>query len=43
MAHGSTQIAALENVNQTIELWLDSAREFNDPIPEPKWRRLLYA
>jgi hypothetical protein len=21
----------------------DTAREFNDPIPEPKWRRLLYA
>lgn len=43
MAHGLTQMAALENVNQAIELWLDTAREFNDPIPEPKGRRLLYA
>lgn len=43
MAHGPTQMAALESVNQAIELWLDTAREFNDPIPEPKGRRLLYA
>lgn len=43
MAHGGTQMAALENVNQAIELWLETAREFNDPIPEPKERRLLYA
>ncbi len=43
MAHGSTQAAALESVNQTMELWLDTAKEFGDPIPEPKGRRLLYA
>lgn len=43
MAHGPTQIGALENVNQAIELWLETAREFKDPIPEPKRRRLLYA
>lgn len=43
MAHGSSQTAALENANQAIELWLDTAREFNDPIPEPKGRRLRYA
>ena len=43
MAHGSTQLEALENVNQAIQLWLDTAREFNDPIPEPKGRRLLFA
>jgi len=43
MAHGSEQVEALENINQAIELWLETAREFNDPIPEPKGRRLLYA
>ena len=43
MAHGSRQLEALENIGQAIELWLDTAREFNDPIPEPKGRRLLYA
>lgn len=43
MAHGRTQAAALESVNQAIELWIDTAKEFGDPIPEPKGRRLLYA
>jgi predicted RNase H-like HicB family nuclease len=43
MAHGGTQAAALENVNQAIALWLDTAKEFGDSIPEPKGRRLLYA
>ncbi len=43
MAHGDTQTAALESVNQAIDLWLDTAKEFGDPIPEPKGRRLLYA
>ena len=43
MAHGNAQTTALENVNQAIMLWLDTAREFGDPIPEPKGRRLLYA
>ena len=43
MAHGRTQAAALESVNQAIELWVDTAKEFGDPIPEPKGRRLLYA
>ncbi len=43
MAHGNTQSIALENVNQAIALWLDTAKEFGDTIPEPKGRRLLYA
>jgi len=43
MAHGSTQVAALESVHEAIELWLDTANEFGDPIPVPKGRRLLYA
>ena len=43
MAHGGTQTAVLESVNQAIDLWLDTAKEFGDPIPEPKGRRLLYA
>jgi predicted RNase H-like HicB family nuclease len=43
MAHGDAQEAALENVNQAMELWLDTACEFGDPIPEPKGNRLSYA
>ena len=43
MAHGDTQEAALSNVNQAMELWIDTAREFGDPIPEPKGERLMLA
>ena len=42
-AHGSSQAEALTNAQQAINLWLDTAREFGDPIPEPKGRRLVYA
>lgn len=43
MAHGKTPKKALENVNQAIELWIDTAKEFGDGIPEPKGRRLMLA
>ena len=43
VAHGDTQEAALRNVNQAMDLWLDTAREFGDPIPEPKGERLMLA
>ena len=43
MAHGNTQISALENINAAIKLWIETAREYNDPIPEPKGRKLIYA
>jgi predicted RNase H-like HicB family nuclease len=40
VAHGKTQIDALKNVNAGIELWLETAKEFGDEIPEPKERKL---
>ncbi len=43
VAHGDTQEAALRNVNQAMDLWLDTARDFGDPIPEPKGERLMLA
>jgi predicted RNase H-like HicB family nuclease len=43
MAHGDTQEAALANAKEAIRLWLDTAREFGDPIPVPKGQRLMYA
>ena len=43
MAHGDTQESALKNVNQAIALWIDTAKEFGDPIPEPKGERLMLA
>ena len=43
MAHGDTQQAALTNAQEAIGLWIETAKEFNDPIPEPKGRRLILA
>lgn len=43
MAHGDTQESALKSVNQAMALWIDTAKEFGDPIPEPKGERLMLA
>jgi predicted RNase H-like HicB family nuclease len=43
MAHGDTEESALQNIKEAIQLWIDTAQEFGDPIPEPKGRRLMYA
>ena len=42
-AHGDTQQAALAEIGQAMDLWLETAREFGDPIPEPKGERLMLA
>jgi predicted RNase H-like HicB family nuclease len=42
-AHGATPEAALAEAQEAISLWIDTAREFGDPVPEPKGRRLQYA
>ncbi len=43
IAHGETQAEALRNINEAIELWIDTAKEFGDPIPEPQGGRLVPA
>ncbi|HLE56827.1 MAG TPA: type II toxin-antitoxin system HicB family antitoxin [Rhodothermia bacterium] len=43
MAHGSSHAEALASAQEAISLWLESAREHGDQVPEPKGRRLLYA
>lgn len=43
MAHGETEESALSNVKDAIRLWINTARDFGDPVPEPKGRRLMYA
>ncbi len=43
MAHGDTQEDALMNAKQAIQLWIDTALEFGDHVPEPKGHRLLFA
>lgn len=42
-AHGDTHESALDNINQAVKLWIDTAKEFGDPIPEPKGERLMLA
>jgi predicted RNase H-like HicB family nuclease len=43
MAHGATQETAVAQANQAIQLWIDTAREFGHPVPEPKGERLMLA
>jgi predicted RNase H-like HicB family nuclease len=43
MAHGGTHEEALVNVKGAMQLWIDTAKEFGDPIPEPRGRRLVFA
>jgi len=43
IAHGESQEAALAQANEAIQLWIDTAREFGDPIPEPRGQRLMLA
>ena len=43
IAHGSTHEEALTNVKQAMALWIETAKEFGDPVPEPKGRRLIFA
>jgi predicted RNase H-like HicB family nuclease len=43
MAHGDSHDAALANIKEAMELWIKTAKEFYDPIPKPKGRRLVFA
>jgi len=43
MAHGASHESALRNIKSATELWVKTAKEFNDPIPPPKGRRLIFA
>lgn len=43
MAHGATHEAALTSAHEAIRLWIDTAKEFGDSVPEPKGHRLMLA
>jgi len=43
MAHGDTHESALANARIAIVLWIKTAKEFKDPIPQPKGHRLAFA
>jgi predicted RNase H-like HicB family nuclease len=42
-AHGDTKADALANADEAVQLWIDTAQEFGDPIPEAKGQRLMLA
>ena len=42
-AHGNTHESAPANSKEAIQLWIDTAQEFGDPVPEPKGQRLILA
>ncbi|MEK6765896.1 MAG: type II toxin-antitoxin system HicB family antitoxin [Planctomycetota bacterium] len=43
IAHGETPEKALKNAKEAMQLWIDTAKEFGDPIPAPKGERLVFA
>ena len=43
MAHGESQELALKNAQEAIQIWIDTANEFGEPVPVPKGRRLMLA
>ena len=42
-AHGENQESALASVNEVIQLWIGTSKEFADPVLEPKEQRLTLA
>ena len=43
MAHGATYEDALANAQDAMALWINTARELQRVVPEPKGRRLQFA
>jgi predicted RNase H-like HicB family nuclease len=43
MAHGDSQESALSNAQEAIQLWIDTAKDLGEQVPEPKGRRLMLA
>ena len=43
MAHERTQETALQEIQEAIRSWIETARETGDPVPEPKGERLMLA
>ena len=42
-AHGNTYNEAVDNAKEAIDLWINTAKEFGDAVPEPKGSRLMFA
>ncbi|MGE3536833.1 MAG: type II toxin-antitoxin system HicB family antitoxin [Candidatus Tectimicrobiota bacterium] len=41
-AFGATPEEALREVLQAKEAWLDAARAYGKPLPEPRYRPVIY-
>ena len=42
-AHGDSHNTAFINIQDAMELWIATVKEFNDSVPKTKGRRLLFA
>jgi len=42
-AHGPTPSKAVENADDAVELWIETAREVGRPVPQPRLRRVTTA
>ena len=43
MADGETLEETLAMTQEVMNIWIETAKEDGDPIPEPKGRRLMFA
>ena len=43
MAHGDDQEAALRNIKDAMQFWIERARELGRSVPQPKGERLMLA
>ena len=43
MAHGDSYETALASARQAVSHWIETAKEFGDPIPKPSGHRLAFA
>lgn len=41
MAHANSQELVLKNAKDAINLWVKTAKEFDDPIPEPNREKFM--
>ena len=40
-AHCDTQEKVLKNINEGVDLWIVTGREFGNPVPQPRGERLM--
>jgi predicted RNase H-like HicB family nuclease len=43
MVHGKTDMEALQNSKEAIELWISTAKEFGDPVPMPSGHSVKFS